>query len=80
LNLDYQKLLKTFKKMEKQDDEERDAAMMGGVGGAGGGGKPGNGSDPRDVNIPKVKMARADELSSEAHVIQLLEHLNGIAK
>jgi hypothetical protein len=78
LNLDFAKLLKNFKKMEKQDDEERDVAMMGG--GAGGTGKPGSGSDPRDVNIPKVKMARADEVPSEAQVIMLLEHLNGTAK
>jgi hypothetical protein len=79
LNLDYAKLLKKFKELEKQDKAEHDMTMMGG--GAGGGGKPGGGgSDPREVMIPKVKMARADEISSEAHVIQLLEHLNGTTK
>jgi hypothetical protein len=83
LNLDFAKLLKNFKKLEKQDEEERDVAMMGGAGGPGGpggGGKPGSGSDPRQVMIPKVKMARADEIPSEAQVIKLLEYLNGTTK
>ena len=76
LNLDYQVLLKQFKKMEKEEEQQRQMEMMGGMGGPGGaGGKPGDksGSDPRKVMIPKVKMARADD--ADPNVIKLLEHI-----
>ena len=80
LNLDYQVLLKQFKKMEKQDEEEREMMMQQPAAGPGGG-KPGtkNGSDPRKVQIPKVKMARADDSSDEDTVVTLLEHIKNAA-
>jgi hypothetical protein len=72
LELDYEALLKKFQEMEKQEDKEQEAALMGGMSGGPGGGKSnGGGADPRKVQIPKVKMARADDAS----VIRLLEHI-----
>jgi hypothetical protein len=72
LELDYQVLLKKFQDMEEQEDKEQEAALMGGMGGGPGGGKSNGGAaDPRKVQIPKVKMARADDAS----VIRLLEHI-----
>ena len=48
--------------------------LQGGAsGGPGGGGAAKSGSDPRKVQIPKVKMARADDIGQ---VVQLLEHLS----
>jgi len=77
LNLDYQQLLKKFKEAEKQEKAEQQMALQAPVMGAGG--KPGgaagkSGSDPRKVQIPKVKMARADD-ATDTTVIQLIEHL-----
>jgi hypothetical protein len=75
LNLDYQTLLKKFEEMEEQEEEMRDKEMESMTMGGPGGGKPGgakSGSDPRKVQIPKVKMARAD---SDATVVKLLEHI-----
>jgi len=76
LNLDYQVLLKKFKEIEKQEKAEQQMALQTPAMGAGG--KPGgvaskSGSDPRKVQIPKVKMARADD--ADDRVVQLLEHL-----
>jgi hypothetical protein len=74
LNLDYQVLLKQYKKMEAREEEMRQAELQGGMmGGPGGEGKMKSGSDPRKVQIPKVKMARADDVGG---VVQLLEHLS----
>ena len=72
LNLDYKVLLKRFKEMDKQEQEEREMAMQGGMNG-GKGGDPSGGSDPRQIQIPKVKMARADD--ADASVVRLIEHL-----
>ena len=71
LNLDYQKLLKKYKEMEKQEKQQQQMDLMGGGAPGEGGSGPSSGSDPRQVQIPKVKMARADD----ATVIKLLEHI-----
>ena len=74
LSLDYQGLLKKYKEMEKQEKAEQKLALMGSGNGPGGGpGGPDSGSDPRQVQIPKVKMARADDV--EGTVVKLLEHM-----
>jgi hypothetical protein len=80
LNLDFQVLLKQFKKLDKQDEEERKVMLAGASAGPGGGGgngakKPGKSADPRQVQIPKVKMARADD----ADVVHLIERFKDAA-
>lgn len=73
LNLDYKTLLKKFQEAEEQQEQEQEIALMGGAGGPNGG--PGGGAkapgDTRNIAIPKVKMARADD----ATVVKLLEHI-----
>jgi hypothetical protein len=80
--LDFQVLLKQFKKLDKQDEEERQsmlASAAAGPGGGAGGKKPGKSADPRQVQIPKVKMARADDATDQG-VVHLLEHIKNVAQ
>jgi hypothetical protein len=81
LEIDFVKLQKYLTEQFKQEQEERAMAMQqpAGPGGNGkSGGKPG-GKDQhgftRDISLPKVKMARADN----AEVIKLIEHLKNAA-